>query len=180
MEKIKLKMVKFFAEDVIDKNQIKIILITKRKIEMAEKETHHTKKIKIIFPLEKDEYGYPPFSEESMWGGEHQENYIIENIPFFVYNISLQDIVSIKKTGSRFFFDKLIHKSTNSTIRIYCKDPILVSQIRKKIIDMGCKWEFSNLKSLSAVNVPLDVCNDVISLLNKEDSLSYEISCKRF
>lgn len=147
---------------------------------MVEKKAHHTKKVKIIFPLEKDEVGYPPFSEESMWGKFCQNNCTIENIPFFVYNISLQDIVSVKKKNDRLFFDKLIHESTNSTIRIYCKNPILVSQTRIKLMEMGCKWEFSNLKSLSAINVPLEVGNDVISLLNEEDGLSYEIACKRF
>lgn len=147
---------------------------------MDEKRTHHTKKVKIIFSLEKDEYGYPPFSEESVWGKLYQGNYIIENIPFFVYDISLQDVVSIKRINNRLFFNELVNESTNSTVRIYCKNPVLMSQTRRKLIDLGCKWEFSNLKSLSAVNVPLDACDDVISLLDKEEGLSYEISCKRF
>ncbi len=135
---------------------------------------------KIIFLLERDEDGYPPFSEESLWGQKCEGGYIIDNVPFFVYDISLEDVVSVKKQKGKLFFHQHLHKSTNSTIRIFCKNHSLMEKTRQRLVDLGCYWEYSNTKSYSSVNIPLDVAEEVIAFLDSEEELSYEISSQRF
>lgn len=136
--------------------------------------------VKIIFPLERDEDGYPPFPEESLWGKKCDGGYLIDNVLFFVYDISLDDVVSVKKKKGQLYFHQLLHKSTNSTIRIFCKDHALMEKVRKSLAEKGCYWEYSNIKSYSSVNIPIEVAEEIIAILDNEENLSYEVSSQRF
>ena len=136
--------------------------------------------VKIIFPLERDEDGYPPFTEESLWVKKCEGGYLIDNVPFFVYDISLDDVVSVKKKKGQLYFHQLLHKSTNSTIRIFCKDHFLMEKVRQRLEEKGCYWEYSNTKSYSSVNIPIEVAEEVIEFLDNEEKLSYEVSSQRF
>ena len=101
-------------------------------------------------------------------------------MPFFVYDISLEDVVAVKKKKGQLYFHQLLHKSTNSTIRIFCKDHALMEKVRQRLEGKGCYWEYSNTKSYSSVNIPIEVAEEVIELLDNEEKLSYEVSSQRF
>lgn len=136
--------------------------------------------VKIIFPLERDEEGYPPFPEESLWGKKCEGGYLIDNVPFFIYDISLDDVVSVKKKEGQLYFHQLLYKSTNSTIRIFSKDHALMEKVRQSLAEKGCYWEYSNIKSYSSVNIPIEVAEEIIAILDNEENLSYEVSSQRF
>lgn len=175
----------YFVEDVTEKNQIKIILITKRRIVQEENKKIAHQRAKVNFLLEQDEDGYPPFSIEEVWAIRKEDNiYVIDNIPFYIYELSLYDEISVKQRQGKLYFNSLIMKSQNSTIRIYCKNEVTINRLREVLIKLGCKWEFSNLKSLSAINIPskvlLSEIEQIINLIKKEDkSLDFEISSNR-
>ncbi|GHV52486.1 hypothetical protein FACS1894181_15610 [Bacteroidia bacterium] len=172
-----------FAVDVIEKNRIKTILIIERKI--VKNENQRTAQgVKVNFLLQQDEDGYPPFSVESIWTIKNGNNsYIVDSIPFYVCNLSIEDEIAVKKKQGELFFDKIIKESQNSTMRIYCKNEVAINRLKATLLNLGCKWEFSNIKSLSAVNVPstsyIEVENIITLMKNEDEALGFEISCKR-
>lgn len=141
-------------------------------------------KIKIIFELIVDENGYPPFGSEVLWGTKtgHKDQYVIDNIPFYTSMVSLGDVVVVKKQDSFFAFEKVILTSGNSTIRVYCTNDSLLSDLKKRLTDRGCSLEVSNINSLISVNIPpsvdINAIVDLIQLFKKKDSdIEYEDGC---
>ncbi len=54
-----------------------------------------------------------------------------------------------------------------------------MEKTRQRLVDLGCYWEYSNTKSYSSVNIPIDVAGEVIAFLDNEEELSYEVSSQR-
>jgi hypothetical protein len=163
---------------------IKRKIVKKDYLDIINKDRHSIYK-RIHFPLIRDEDGYPPFSVESLWGIETVSGtYRIDNLPFYVYDISLGDEVSVYMEKKELIFDCLLKKSSNSTIRIFSKNENLLIELKKKLEDSGCTWEFSNTKSLSSINIPntveiKTVENIIKEFSNVDDTLDYETSCVR-
>ena len=100
--------------------------------------------VKIKFPLEQDESGYPPESSEAMWAiplGEGR--YAIDNIPFYAKLVSDGDIVSASVIDGELIFEKILELSRNCTIRIVTLDDSDGSEVRKALEAIGCKIEGS-------------------------------------
>lgn len=135
--------------------------------------------IKVQFHLEQDEDGYPPCSEENLWCFKTPNgSFIVDNIPFYIYDISLGDEISIIQKDCDFIFQSIYKKSQNSTLRLYFDD-IRREVVKQQLIQMGCRIEGSNIPSLFAVNVPFDVSlkevENTIQVLKKEyEELEYE------
>ena len=78
---------------------------------------------RIFFKLEPDEHGWPPVGAESMWAVKVGENeYKIDNIPFYVRGISVGDIVSTKEEDKVLYYNKLLKDSGNCTIRVFIQN----------------------------------------------------------
>src|SRR5690242_15182828 len=93
-----------------------------------------SKRAKVFFELESDQEGYPPVSSEFLWCiPTGHGTYIIDNIPFFVRDVSLEDEISAKKAGRVLWFSRLLKKSRNSTVRILLRKPDLTNMIREKL-----------------------------------------------
>lgn len=130
------------------------------KIAKKEKETALDDRQKILFKLNKDEDGYPPFDYERIWAkrltGDLWE---LDNVPFFVTDVSNRDTISIEKDeDGDLIFKKLEKSGGHSTIRIYFNDEKFIKEVREEIKKMGCSSEGSNIKSLVAIDIPKD-CN---------------------
>lgn len=137
------------------------------------------KHIKVLFHLEQDEDGYPPFSIEGLWCKKTGNGtYIVDNVPFYTYGISLGDEICVTKENGEYHFQSIVNPSGNSTLRVHFNDKRMQTVINK-LFDMGCKVEISNLPSFISINVPqevsLKVVEDVLTNMQKEcERLAYE------
>lgn len=135
---------------------------------------------KVHFPLEPDEDGWPPVSVESVWAkraaGEHE--YVIENVPFFAAEATVDDTVQVREEDGNLWFEKLVRDSTNSLIRVIVIDPSRLKEISKSLVALGCVTELAPQWKLIAVNVPSSVSlSAVIEHLQSQASagvLDYE------
>ena len=129
--------------------------------------------------MEQDEDGYPPFSIEGLWCKKTGNGtYIVDNVPFYTYGISLGDEICVTKENGEYHFQSIVNPSGNSTLRVHFNDK-RIQIVKAKLLDMGCKVEISNLPSFISINVPSEISlkgvEDVLSNMEKEyESLGYE------
>lgn len=137
------------------------------------------KHIKVLFHLDRDEDGYPPFSIEGLWCKKtSKDTYIVDNVPFYTYEISLGDEICIIEEDSEYHFQSVVKPSGNSTLRVHFNDE-RIQEIRDKLFEMGCKVEISNISSFISVNVPENVSlkgvEEFLTNIQEEcDGLAYE------
>jgi len=123
--------------------------------------------VKVHFDLSQDDDGYPPATSETLWAVPMGESrFRIDNIPFFVYDVSCFDIVSAQKTSSgQLKYDSLLEPGGHSTIRVIFydqpRDPRQlterISGLRKSFRELGCSSELSHIPSLVAIDIPPEV-----------------------
>ncbi len=125
--------------------------------------------MKVYFDLQPDENGYPPAESEFLWCTPTKHGtYLIDNIPFFVRDISVGDEISAEK-GRRLQFTGLLEKSKNSTVRVLMKKPARTAGLRKQLSDLGCGTELMDELSLVAVSIPPDAqISEALAFLDKE------------
>ena len=110
---------------------------------------------KMTFILIKNEDGYPPDDTETMWV-ENLGNgkYRIDNIPFYIKDISPDDIIEGDCSTGRLFFKKLIKKSNISVIRVVFFNINKSDDVMDNLVKNGCRWEGSHLSNLYSVEIP--------------------------
>ncbi|PZF72606.1 DUF4265 domain-containing protein [Taibaiella soli] len=94
---------------------------------------------------------------ERMWVKSVGNNYEIDNIPFYVKNYSLGDVVSGTIEDGNLVVKDLITESGNSTIQIVFYDKEIIRTTMKTLEELQCQSEISNIPSLIAVNIPATV-----------------------
>lgn len=121
--------------------------------------------VKIIFPLEVDEEGYPPVSSESLNASLAEDGFVLENTPFFVTGVALGDCVEaqpVHGTGARYLFSQVVRSSTSKSLSIIFLDPAVRDPVFQHLKQQGCYCEYgefgkSNDLKMLAVSVP-DSC----------------------
>jgi hypothetical protein len=136
--------------------------------------------VKILFRIERDEDGYPPEDAESVWAVPVEGGYQIDNVPFFVRDIALGDIVSAEPAhdGMLEFTGEVIRRSGHSTYRVLLReqregDPD-TSIEELKSLGLGVEMD---LDCLLAVDVPPHVPLDKIRtyFFHKIDTGEWEV-----
>jgi len=94
---------------------------------------------------------------ESLWAKQQNENYIIENSPFYALNFSLGDLVSAKTINGELFIDSLVEESGNSNLQVVFFKREFVQKVRDELKLLGCNSELSDKPQLIAVNVPKEI-----------------------
>lgn len=122
---------------------------------------HNFERVKISFRLQQDGDGYPPATTETVWAKKISENeYEIDNIPFYVRGISTGDIVSVTNEDGELVYERLITPSDTSTLRVIIMDKNNKEKtelnLRKYFIKSGCAIEGIN-PVMFAVEVPRSV-----------------------
>jgi hypothetical protein len=119
-------------------------------------------------------------AEESVWVQPLRSGYFkIDNVPFYAYNISLNDIISVENENGVLYFDELIQSSGHSTIQIifFKKSEIIL----KKLEELNCSWEGMQNIPYYALDIPLNVNYRIIkSLLDnavENQVLDYKEAC---
>lgn len=119
-------------------------------------------KLKLTIKLTKDQMGEYPVSTESLWFDLEGNYFKLKNVPFFIDNLSFDDVISVILIEDNLYkIEKIIFKSKNSTIWLCVgneeKGKLVLSDINK----LGCTIEGGVLEGYFAINVPenLDIGN---------------------
>ena len=132
------------------------------------------------------EVDWPPVSVETLWveslGGE---KFRIDNSPFFVKGISVDDIVEGRLEGAddeeMLYFVRKLESSRHSTIQVIVLVDDIVSEIKSDVAAAGCHIEVSPWPSMFSIDIPDRPLVDVIHGLFDERSslgqLEYEDAC---
>jgi hypothetical protein len=136
--------------------------------------------VKIMLEFE-DEEGV---TLESVWAAPIEENYRIENIPFYATEVAYGDIVSVKEENGELFFDSLVEASGHSVIQLMIFEEKNVDWVTQDLVNLGCTWEGSHLPTYIAVDVPMGVDYQPIQGYLKEkvnsEILDYKEACLGF
>lgn len=109
--------------------------------------------VKITLRIE-DSEGLP-VSSESLWFDKVGKYYKLKNIPFFIENVSFDDLLELKSIGhDEYLINKVIERSGNSTLWINIYDNHNIEDIRSKLVDLSCGVEGGIKPGFFTVNVP--------------------------
>ena len=143
-------------------------------------------RLKLTFPLEQDEDGYPPFASEGVWAEDLGDGrFRIDSVPFYVHDLSAEDIVeAMPSPEGGLVYVRTIQPCSNSTLRIILYQESAREQLLNGLRDLGCDYEIGVPTTLIAVNVPETVdATQVLALLSKEsdaEKIDYEESAPRY
>lgn len=127
--------------------------------------------VKVHFRLEQDEDGYPPVAVESLWArpSVKPSEYVIDNVPFFVREVTIGDIVRVREDDGEHWFESVSARSSNSLVRVVFFDGADRRAIKEKLIALGCATESLEKHNLMAVSVPSTVeLQDIQAFLQVE------------
>lgn len=110
-------------------------------------------KTKVLFVYKEEQ----EYKIESLWAIKKDNLYQINNIPFFINNIALGDIVSIENDEGELYFDELIQESGNSTVQLISFSNKSQGEIGAKFEELGCSWEGSHLPKYISICIPKNV-----------------------
>lgn len=132
-----------------------------------------TTPVKVHFHLAQDEEGYPPVAVESLWAepGTKPDEYVIDNVPFFVRDVTVGDTVQVRKEDGHRWFESLVSRSQNSLVRVVFFDRTCVDTVSEQLVALGCSTEYLREHNLMAVSIPITVAlTDIQTYLQSEAS----------
>jgi hypothetical protein len=103
----------------------------------------------------------------------------VDNLPFFAYGVSLDDVVEAAPTEHAGVFDfvRVVHSSGNRTVRIaflaFPATDVRASSILQELLALGCSYEGMNPR-LVAVNIPPTVELALVARLLTDAALTWE------
>jgi hypothetical protein len=109
---------------------------------------------KLLFTLTRDDNGYPPVSFESIWVTPQEAGYMVDNIPFFVKDVTFGDIIEATENEEYLTYVKTLEESGNSLIRVVYYEGTDHEQVRSMLAQLGCSTELDSDHQLIAINIP--------------------------
>ena len=114
-----------------------------------------SERVKVRFPFENSEGGR---ETETLWAIRRDDGYELDNIPFYVQELALGDIVAAHPDErGALWFSGLVRPSGHSTLHLWFAHEKDVEPVRAALRQMGCPSEVSDLPRLVAVDVPPEV-----------------------
>jgi len=119
-------------------------------------------RIKVLFRLEPDEDGWPPSTAETLWADPlGNDEYRLDNSPFYVRGVSNQDVVIAHEDDSdefhRLVFSRVARRGGHSTYRFILHhgkiDDARNQKYWTQLATLGCSYEGMN-GLLFSVDVP--------------------------
>ncbi len=125
--------------------------------------------VKITIQLTEDQMGDYPVSTESLWFDKEGDYFRLKNIPFFIDNLSYDDLVEIRQCSSDTYeIVSVVSLSKNSTVWLCINDGDAAKTILDGMKQLGCIIEGGVLYGYYAMNIPADIDFDsVYSLIEK-------------
>lgn len=122
---------------------------------------------------------------EAMWALKCNDGYEIDNIPFYVKEIALGDVVAATPDADgALWYSKLLRPSGHSTIRLLFSNVAAVGTVRDELRRMGCSSEVSDIPRLVAIDVPPSVPYEQVKAFldrgEEEGRFEYQEACLGF
>jgi hypothetical protein len=141
-----------------------------------------TERVKIRFPF-KNSAGVN--ETEAMWAIKRDTGYEIDNIPFYVQELALGDVISAQPdAGGALWYSELIQPSGHSTLHLWFAHEKDVAPVRETLRQLGCASEVSDLPRLVAVDVPPEVpyerVKEFLERCEGAGQLEYQEACLGF
>jgi hypothetical protein len=130
--------------------------------------------VKIAFPLEVDEDGFPPIKVELLNATQlSQRTFRIENAPFFTPNISFGDVVGAEASGpnSQLQFTTVLDPSEFTSISVILLDPAMDTFLMDLLRGLGCVLEYGEFDVYRVLAVAVPASTDYASLRAQLTSL---------
>lgn len=113
--------------------------------------------VKVRFHLEQNEDGYPPQTSELVWGERDGDRLRVANIPWFVTDLAIDDVIEAHDVDGMLEFDRVVERSGHSTLRVVLFDESETQALRDRLRELGCDSELSHLARFISVDVPPEV-----------------------
>lgn len=91
---------------------------------------------------------------ETVWAIQIEDNFKIDNIPFYATSIALNDIVSAEFRNGQLHYTGLIAASGHSVVQIIFYGEANIKPTTSRLIELGCSWEGSHHPTYIAVDIP--------------------------
>jgi hypothetical protein len=113
--------------------------------------------VEIWFPVQKDADGHPNQDWEQLYAWPVEDGYQLSNIPFFVRDLALDDVVAASEREDLLIFDRVVSRSGHSTFRIWLHEEKLRSaaEVMQEVRALGGQAEVT-LERLVAIDAPPD------------------------
>jgi len=141
--------------------------------------------IRVRFNLDVDD-GFPPVSSELIFGIVLSNGSVrIDNTPFFVECIAIDDIVQCSRVdmGDIVDFIRLEQRSGNKSISVIFIDSSLQEEVFQRVRSMGHYCEYGDFPEYSMLAISISKDSDISPLvlylqnMQKDDKLSYAELC---
>ena len=130
--------------------------------------------IKVIFKLEMSEEGFPPVSFEFL-NAEVLEGglFRIKNAPFFVANISYDDVVEVVESdvAGQYQFETVVEQSTFTSVSIILLDESVDSHLMEMLRGQDCVIEYGEFGVYRLLAVAVPESTDYAALRTELQSL---------
>ncbi len=130
--------------------------------------------LKVLFKLENNEDGYPPISHELINVTDMSNNtFRIDNAPFFVRELSFNDIVFAQESdiNEQFEFVCVKEESSFTSISIIILAPSMDSYLMDLLRGLGCVVEYGEFGSYRVLAVAIPAETDYFKLKKQLNSL---------
>lgn len=123
---------------------------------------------------------------ESLWTLKRGDFYEIDNIPIYINNIALGDIVSAEfdEEDNTLYFEDIIKASGHSVLQIVFFDLSYKESVCNSLISFGCSWEGSHEPNLIGVDLPsyqvFELSVNYLNELVSKNILGYRQACIGF
>ena len=134
---------------------------------------------KVLFRVPSNDLDSDEADIETLWAWRlGDDKYKLDNLPFFAYSVSWEDIVFAPFDEGEGFptFQKVIEKSGNRTIRLFFEKPYAESRSQnmlKGLEDLGCSFERAN-KRFYCLNIPPDASLESVANYLIERKIQFE------
>ena len=123
-------------------------------------------RLKMLFPIEPDDDGYPPVAVEGLWVRSLPVgNVVLDNIPFYARGIASGDELSVSVNAKgELWYEQLIKSGGASVFRVHAASDAEIARIREELLDLGIPSEVDSKTRLIALEVPMS--SDIRPILN--------------
>ena len=112
----------------------------------------------LTFKLVGHESGWPPFAAECVNVSASDGHFRIENVPFFVHDLSVGDVIDAGKDDNGDVSEWIhVQRSSNTTVWVMCSASTSPDGLITILKDNGCTVERSPITDYFSVSVPASV-----------------------
>lgn len=138
---------------------------------------------KVLFTLENDGDGYPPIEYELLnVTAISSDTFRIENAPFFVREVSYNDVVRATQSDlkEQFEFVEVVEESTFTSISIIILDKVMDVFLMDLLRGLDCVIEYGEFGMFRMLSVAIPATTDYhalrgqLEVLESQNKLSFE------